>query len=449
MVARFMFASLLFVAGLAQAAPSARLNVNGSLLNASDRPVQGVQRMTFGLYSTATGGSAFFVETLDVEFVNGLFHAELGSTKPLAPELLIASKDGIWVGIRVADTAELSPRLQVGTVPLSAWAHRAGKSDLADEATHAAKSDNALRAARADEADLAVKARRAEDADRADAAALAERATSADYALAAGRAEEAALADVATRALTADTLGDDDASSFRRVGVPVPFGELTGVPAGLLDGDDDLLASLECSNGQVPVSTQGQWVCARPFTNRACEAGKVVSGVDMDGNLICAADKDSNTTYSAGSGLTLVGTSFSLDAGCARDEVLKSDGSGGWACRPDNDSKNFAQVSKNCPEGQVMVGITSTGLPSCSSIRDYVNSNCHLYAGWSDNCTDNNCVGPTNYVKVRADACSGSKCDPAVDGRSTMGGTALRVGWLQLGGKVDDNDRLFFAFKCD
>lgn len=443
MIARLVLVSLLSVAWVAGAQSSVRLNVNGSLLSADDRPVKGVRRLTLSLYGEATGGAALFTETLDVELVNGLFNAELGSSKPLSADVLVSARDGLWVGIQVEDSAELAPRLRVGTVPVAAWAHQAGKAAHADEALQAERANEA---SHAEEADRATRALRADDATRADSATTSAHAVRADDATRAESADEAAHAELASRALTADKLGDDDASSFRRVAERVPFSELEGVPP-------DLLPLLGCEEGEVPTFRDGQWGCARPLASKGCQSGSVVTGVSADGALVCTPDKDTNTTYSAGSGLALTGTTFSLQPGCASGQVLKSNGAGGWQCAVDDNSTNFAQAGTSCPAGQVMVGIAANGTPSCSKtlLGDYVNQNCHLYVGWSDNCTGTGCVYPTNWTKVRGNACNGGSCDPTANttGRSIMNGTGIRIGWVQMGGKVDDNDRFFFAFKCE
>lgn len=48
------------------------------------------------------------------------------------------------------------------------------------------------------------------------------------------------------------------------VGLTGRFGDLVDVPAGLADGDDDTLAMLVCSDGQVAVAFGGGWVCGEP-----------------------------------------------------------------------------------------------------------------------------------------------------------------------------------------
>jgi hypothetical protein len=81
-----------------------------------------------------------------------------------------------------------------------------------------------------------------------------------------------------------------------------PWSGLDGVPAGFADGvDADTLGDLACSDGELPKwdNAAEQWACAG----------------------------DTNTTYSAGAGLTLAGTQFQADfAGSgSQDTVARSD----------------------------------------------------------------------------------------------------------------------------
>ena len=77
---------------------------------------------------------------------------------------------------------------------------------------------------------------------------------------------------------------------------------VTGVPEEWADGDDDLLASLGCGQpGQVPKRTEEGWACGEdadtrysgadfaPGGQRCAEAGTFVTGVDLGGDLVCAA----------------------------------------------------------------------------------------------------------------------------------------------------------------
>ena len=82
----------------------------------------------------------------------------------------------------------------------------------------------------------------------------------------------------------------------------VPWSGVTGVPAGFSDGtDNDSLGALSCANGQVAKRSGATWACAA----------------------------DDNTTYTAGSGLVLGGTQFSVNFGTGANTVAAGDHSHG------------------------------------------------------------------------------------------------------------------------
>ena len=144
--------------------------------------------------------------------------------------------------------------------------------------------------------------------------------------------------------LDADLLDGQNGSYYRA------WGNLTGVPAGFADGvDDDIdtLGGLSCTNGQIAKWNGTAWSCSADVdtdTDTTYTAGNQLSltgtkfdvlegsgsGLDADlldgqngsyyrawGNLTGVpadiADGDANTTYSAGTGLSLAGTTFSAN----------------------------------------------------------------------------------------------------------------------------------------
>ena len=105
----------------------------------------------------------------------------------------------------------------------------------------------------------------------------------------------------------------------------VHWGNLTNVPAGLADGDDDTLGDLSsCSNGQIAEWNGSAWVCAA----------------------------DDDTIYSAGTGLDLSGAQFSvastyrLPQSCANGQIAEWNGSV-WVCAADDNSTNFWSLTGN------------------------------------------------------------------------------------------------------
>jgi MYXO-CTERM domain-containing protein len=74
------------------------------------------------------------------------------------------------------------------------------------------------------------------------------------------------------------TLGGSAASAFASATHTHAFSSLTGIPAGLADGDSDTLAGLTCADGEVAKRSGGGWACgsdADLLATLACTAGQV------------------------------------------------------------------------------------------------------------------------------------------------------------------------------
>jgi len=152
----------------------------------------------------------------------------------------------------------------------------------------------------------------------------------------------------------------------------VHWNNLTSVPAGFADGvDDDTLGGLTtCSNGQVAKWNGIAWACAadtdtdttysagtgldlngttfsvvtstvQQRVSGSCAAGSSVRVINADGTVVCETDDDTDTTYSAGTGLALTGTTFSvggsyrLPQSCSNGQIAEWNGSA-WACGNDD-----------------------------------------------------------------------------------------------------------------
>lgn len=97
----------------------------GRLTDTSDNPVTGTHDIRFRLYSTASGGSALWEEAwLDVNAVEvnaGLFHVMLGSLTPI-PQSVITGNSSLFLGMTVNTDAEMTPRVQLSSVPFAVQA---------------------------------------------------------------------------------------------------------------------------------------------------------------------------------------------------------------------------------------------------------------------------------------------------------------------------------------
>jgi hypothetical protein len=92
----------------------------GRLADANGNPLTGTYNMVFKLYDVAAGGSALWTETWSggnaIQVNNGLFNVLLGSITPV-PAPVIEDNTTLWLGVKVGTDAEMTPRVQIGSVP--------------------------------------------------------------------------------------------------------------------------------------------------------------------------------------------------------------------------------------------------------------------------------------------------------------------------------------------
>src|SRR5690349_15657824 len=114
-------AALLLAPGPARAGQGdvpALFTQTGRLFDNHDQPITGSVTMVFAIYDLPTGGEPAWTETHTINFDDGYFVASLGETKPL-PALDGTPK---FLGIRVADDPEMTPREELVSVPYALMA---------------------------------------------------------------------------------------------------------------------------------------------------------------------------------------------------------------------------------------------------------------------------------------------------------------------------------------
>ena len=94
----------------------------GRLADTAGTLLNGPHTMVFRLYTVATGGTAVWEEAWTspntVQVTDGLFNVMLGSLTSL-PASVIANNNELWLGVTVNTDSEMTPRVQVGSVPLA------------------------------------------------------------------------------------------------------------------------------------------------------------------------------------------------------------------------------------------------------------------------------------------------------------------------------------------
>jgi hypothetical protein len=117
--------------GLSQAQTAATvphvIRFSGTARNVDGEPLTGVLGLTFALYAEQTGGPALWMETQNVRAdASGRYTVLLGSTKPDGlPAELFASEQARWIGVQIAEQAEL-PRALLVSAP---YALKAGDAE--------------------------------------------------------------------------------------------------------------------------------------------------------------------------------------------------------------------------------------------------------------------------------------------------------------------------------
>jgi hypothetical protein len=168
-----------------------------------------------------------------------------------------------------------------------------------------------------------------------------------------------------------------------------------------------------CTNGYVLKYISGSWTCAadndttytagtgltltgtafsantttiQARVGSTCAAGSSIRVINADGTVTCEEDDDTNTTYTAGTGLTLAGTTFATDSNVVQNRVTGTcaagssistiTAAGGVTCQTDNNTTYTAgtglslsgtQFAVNTSTIQARVGTTCA---AGSSIRE-------------------------------------------------------------------------------
>jgi hypothetical protein len=109
----------------AAAASTSTIPYQGRLANNSGQPLTQTVTMIFRLYSVAGGGTPLWEEPWtgpnSVQVSDGLFNVMLGSLTPIPPAV-ITGNSNLFLGITVGTDSEMSPRVQLGSVPFATQA---------------------------------------------------------------------------------------------------------------------------------------------------------------------------------------------------------------------------------------------------------------------------------------------------------------------------------------
>ena len=126
---------LLFWGMICLAQVPREMTYQGYLTDNSNNAITANLQLTFNIYDTQTGGSALWNEVHpSVAVIEGVFRVRLGSVTPLN----LAFDAPYWLGIRVQNDPELSPRIALTGVGYSFYSL---KADSVDNISGAASGD--------------------------------------------------------------------------------------------------------------------------------------------------------------------------------------------------------------------------------------------------------------------------------------------------------------------
>lgn len=337
------FAAMVFVCVISTSA-SARegdmIQFQGFLTDDLGVPITAERSISVAIYDAPEGGNALWTEAQTVPVVNGQFFMLLGGgTTPFSDDFFGGVP--VWIGVTVESDDEMAPRHPVTHVPYSILARRAEWSERCGDADSVSWSGlTALPAGFADGIDNTL-------------------------------TEDDVLAMVGNVGYIKSDALEGYSTTAQLTGMLEGYSTLdhTHVWADLSD------MPMTCAAGQTLKYSGGAWVCGDDLSNsysgsdfalssQTCGFGQKVTGVDINGSVICDVDFDTDTHYD--------GTDFALssqlcDVGYF---VLGFDNDGLVHCGQDIDTKytgaNFAKSNQTCPEGSVVHAIDASGNITCS-----------------------------------------------------------------------------------
>ncbi|MGC6515265.1 MAG: hypothetical protein ACON4N_12275, partial [Myxococcota bacterium] len=280
----------LLVPFTAQAVPE-QLTHQGQLLDANGLPIEDTVDMTFRVMTSDTGGTALWSEVLTVDVEQGFYTVTLGADvagNPLDDATL--EQWPLFLEVQLAGQAPMTPRLELSSVP---FARSAGTADVATSIDGGDINAASVSIGGAPVIDTAgnwvgnpidvswndlndVPSELLSTVDNDTLAALT--CNDGDFAMydtdnaawMCGQSVDTTRTDAeivsAVEASPVDLAFGASAGGYTLLveGDVIDWSWLTNVPADLVDGDDDTLATLACTTGQTVLWNGTAWTCSTP-----------------------------------------------------------------------------------------------------------------------------------------------------------------------------------------
>lgn len=298
----------------------------GRLLDTNGAAITGIQSMTFTIFDDPNNGTDLWTETLSVGFTNGYYATVLGANETTNPlDSLILSQYPLYLEIQIGQGTPLTPRTALQSVP---YAQIAGTAESVDGGIVNASEINIGSQPVIDNSGQWVGPAISVDWNNIDAntipADLADGDN--DTQLSEGQVESFITNDSIELASGSTLQGGGLILSESSV---ISWGQLDAstIPTDLADGDDDTLANLSCTIGEIAGWGGNAWVCTSDNTLSAADLGTLLTNN--------AVDLNPSTTIGGLDILTPLDDSDTLaNLSCINDgDIPRYDlATGGWYC---------------------------------------------------------------------------------------------------------------------
>jgi hypothetical protein len=396
-----------------------QLTQQGRVLDSNGAAITGTQDLTFRIFDAATNGTVYWSETVTVNFTNGYYAAVIGTDEvnnPLDSSTLALYP--LYLEVQLNSNNPMMTRTAINSAP---YAQMAGNAEVAESVDGGVVDASEVQINSSQVIDGSgnwVGQPMTVDWNNIDQTTIPSYITDGD--------DNTQLSETQVEGFITNgsiNLAANSQVSGSDIVTATTFN--ANLPTDLADGDDDTLATLSCSNGEIAGWTGAAWSCVSDNTIDSTELATMLSNnaVDLNaastigGQSILTSDNDTLASLNC------------VDGEFARWDALISQ----WYC----DSDSLEQL--NCSDGEVVTYDSSSGGWVCASVLTLLDADGDGAVSWED-CDDSD---PNSNNSSNDADCDGTvtndDCDDT-DPNSTTVSTDADCDDVLTADDCDDND---------